>query len=564
MTAIGTPKTSSSSSSSATSYRPPSRAYSSASSGASEERPSAASKEFLILLALIFHIIDAFVLRFEINSATIVTRALMYIFLAIMTHFMIKEHNAFGAIKEYGLWASISIFFIPIFYYFMGLLRISQDFQHNISAVILAIPMYILYLMYFKGFNHDFYKGMEIFRNIFSPISWAKIWFIVLVFLMIFSATVYLPEITDKFQTQGISAEEGARNIGALFSDTWNKLSTNVGGIIPTIKTRYDELWNSTMGERYTGQVEDEYKNRANVEISNFETMSQKFYEGVPISFFPIVNARSFGNDRLELFFNCTAYDSKNKSNIVKGLVYPASIYVERYDDVGVRCDFNTGETNRLKDGNYRVEFTARFGFETWAYTTYAFMERNYANSIRAGGDDLNSKFNIPRKPETPIYTGGPVMLGMNQNINLPITLDYQTGAGFPIGMTLENKNPSEGEIINVKEFRLYVPSPILINPVVGCSHQRTGGTRDPDTGYNIYSFKVPANAPKQSYLTITCSMSMTGLGVDNLLSDPNGVTGATIMGQTEYDYLLKKRLNIKVEKDPYYQYADPIIPNTQ
>jgi len=514
-------------------------------------------REMLVLLAMIFHAFDAFIFGFEINAKTIISRALMYATLAIITHAVLKEHDAFGAIKEYGFWALIPVFFIPVFYYLLSLIKVNADFAHNISAVILAIPIYLIYLMYMKGCNHEFYGGWDFLKNIVSPISWAKVYFIFLVFLVIFSAITLFPQVTELGETPRIAINEGGKAFVELTKNTWTKVSEAITGTGGIIKDRYWELWNQSMGERYTGQVEDEYRARAKVEITNFELKGQKYYEGVPVFFFPIISARSFGDDRLRIDYNCTAYNVSNKSQNVKGNVNPNSpIIIEKYDDVGTTCEFNTDTTNMLSAGSYIVEVNARFEFETWAYTRYAFMEKSYANSVRAGGDDVNIKFDVPRNPPAAIYTGGPVMLGMNQNINLPISVDYSKGASFPVGMTLENKEISKGEIINVKEFKLYVPSAIEVSPGRCTVDSTPTRTTDPDTGYNVYSFSVPPNRPKQSYLTMDCAMMVSSANVNNLLADPNGVTGATIMGKVKYEYVLKETKRIRINKDPYYNAA--------
>lgn len=529
---------------------------------------SRTNKEIIIFLALVVHLLDFAFLNFALTTQAIGIRILMYFLLAGITMILVgdSEHYLSGFKYLLGI-ALIIIFAIPLIVFVAEFLGAPQDIMRTISGLILLMPLFILYLVLGSGI--DFSLGGKNFiqkvLRLFIPfIGWA--WFLIVILFTIFFFA--LIKVTSEVSTSaineagaigidgtGINTQEAIRGAIEIITrplKSAKEFTTNVGDIIrrtgPALNTTFTTIYNNTMGEYYSGRVEQNTE-QTGVFIESINTMGT-YYEGQPVELFAILKVRSFV-DAINLTPTCYAQDLRNESRKIKGKTEPTEILnVYRDDYRGIKCTFPQEEA--FTAGRYEVVFEVNFNFETWAYITLTFMDREFVQSLRFERVDLQSRYNIRPLVRT-IFTNGPVMIGMNDRMELPLTLTTNANNTLPIGMTIENRElGGRGEIVNVTAFELRLPNEFEIEPhkcILPPSTQYSNKT-DEDSiihGYKVHHFDV-TNIPGR-YLTVACSVDIFEEGAKSILNDPTGKRDVTIVGSAKYNYKLIRKTTIDVRK---------------
>jgi len=506
--------------------------------------------QILILITLIVHVVDGLVFQFSIRPGVMATRITMYLVLMVLAHYTLKHTFAQSA-KEFMPWAIISIVVVPLFSMLLRFVGIPEAIITQISAVVVGIPVWLFYFMYIKGLNYK-YEGTSVFGWFLfwlTPVGLARIWF----FVLVVSALIFA------FNSIAISAENlpGAENSGydvvggaQVLVDKINEASKTFLEGIQNIETGVNgsitKLYNDTLGQYYTGQVEQN-KEVTGVFITEFES-KDTLYENQQINIYGLITARSFV-DQVKLTTTCKAQNTKNSTDIILGTTDPKEITIYQQDQQGIICTFENG----LPAGDYKINLTADFNFETWAYATYTFMDRDFVNSIRQGGENVNDKFSIDQKTRT-IYTNGPVMLGLNENLLMPISLttDVTETNKVPVGMTLDNKQSSsttKGTIKTVNKFQLRIPKLFYLDK---CTKEASTPETDANSqDYYVYTFTNINPSLSQSYMSVSCNLGISPSNAAQLLGLTGGKAVVSIIGTAKYNYELSKQIAIKVNKDP-------------
>lgn len=507
--------------------------------------------QILIGLTLLVHVIDGLVYQFSLRAGVVTTRIFMYLVLFIFAHFTFKGNNLAESAKEFLPWAMSAAIFVPLFSALMNFVGAPEAITIQISAIVVGVPILLLYFMYVKGLNYK-YEGDNIFGWIlfwFTPVGLARIWFFILIvsaLIFAFNSLAMNAENLPGAANSGYDVIGGAETLMKNIKDAGQTAIDNIKSIGTGINGSINQFYNNTLGQYYTGQVE-ENKEKTGVFITQFESLDTQ-YANRTINIYGLITARSFVDD-ITLDMKCVAQDTKNSSNTIIGKTEPEQITIYQEDQQGVICTFQNG----LPEGNYKINLTADFNFETWAYTTYTFMDRDFVNSIRQGGEDINSKFDISPKPKT-IYTNGPVMLGINENLLMPITLstNLSNTNRIPVGMTIENKQATattKGTIKNVNTFQLRVPKLFYLEQ---CTKTASNPVTDPNSqDYDVYTFTNVNPYLTQSYLSVSCNLGINPSNAAQLLGLKGGKAVVSIVGTAKYDYELSKQIALKVNKDP-------------
>jgi hypothetical protein len=543
-----------------------------------EESPRIAI-ELLLFVAIFIHFVDAKWFKFSLEPAYMAYRFPLYLTFCVLAHFIINrgwepQDSIFTLLK----WVSIPLFGVPLITWAMNLLSVPENIITTFGTIILALPIILVYVAFVRHKIAPLKGNNAVLRFFFTPSGWARIWLIAItiyIFVILLStmgATIsggdgsLLPGdagiISGSGVPSGIDFPTVSENLIKVITNNANKLSTSFTHLVNGTKTGFADLKNETLGSYYTGTVEQN-KEQTGIFITDFHTTGKQ-YDSMPVVAYGYIRARSFV-ENVTITPSCYAQLINNKSVKFIGTVDPASldnIYIE--DQRGVLCTFdpslNPGMTEQggFPAGRYQVYLVLDFRFQTWAYKQYYFIDRNYLVYLKTSGENPNTKLLIPQKTKT-IYTSGPVMIGMDDSIELPIPLSSENTNYLPIGMTIDNKDPvngAKGEVLRVYNYTLRMPEAFEIKFESGnpCSINRNYIQRIPDEnvpGYNLYLFTTPDVNLSGTYMTLNCNVVVEASSMQSVLPSANTPQLVSVIGTAEYDYKLSKMITITVEKTP-------------
>jgi hypothetical protein len=525
------------------------------------EQVSRASYEIVIFLAIIVHVLDAFWLSFAVTKVTIGYRILMYFFLSLAVHILLNRGVPLkSSLLELFKVSAIPLFVVPFISVILRYFNVPENAVDVISGLTLAFPVWLYYLMYMRGeslpvegtFWHKF------FMTIFTPSGWAKIWFFVLAIAVLFNMSMLLGVQLTEFpgmESSGFDVKTSVNTLGTFSISTFEKMANVITGFVKGITTGFDNWKNESLGEYYRGEVE-ETKKLTGIFIKDFDANGE-VYDNMPLTAYAYIYARSFV-ENISIEVTCLAVNTANKSLIYQGVAKPeriANIHIE--DQRGILCQFENYEGRKgLPAGKYQVYVLLNFNFETWAYKQYYFMDRNYLLYLNSNGLNPNTKENIPLTTKS-VYTSGPVMMGINDKIEMPFAVSYAEDSYMPIGMTIENKMltyNAKGNVVRVNRYDLRLPNAIKVDTsACNIAPSNIVSTADNLSGYTKYTFNIPADSLTGSYMTVNCNLIIPKDEVKNLLPGTNSAARATIVGTAAYNYNLSSMITVTVKKSGQY-----------
>ncbi len=539
--------------------------------GHTEEESPRFLYEILLLLAIIVHFVDAKYLGFSMSTAAMSYRIIMYVIFCVFVHLILnKGWPVQDSILEMLKISAIPLFIVPLISVILNLLSVPDQIVSTISKIVLLFPIWVFYIAYVRQKLMPLGKGWKWIGNLlFTPSGWVRLYslylFIVIIFYFLTAAGAFLTGGVNSgsgFSIPGYSGIPGAENSGfdfevasqgakEFFTNSFTKMYSSLNKFFKGASTGFNDLKNQTMGQYYTGQVEQN-KELTGVFITDFH-VTGKQYDSVPIIAYGYIRARSFV-EGVTINASCYAQSLTNKSVVYAGTADPSrleNIYIE--DQRGVVCTFDQDINGKggLPAGRYQIYLILEFNFETWAYKQYYFLDRDYLIYLKISGENPNTKLGIPQKTST-IYTNGPVMIGMDDKIEMPFAISSNNTNYLPIGMTLDDKPMTygvKGEVTRVNKYTLRLPREFEVKT---CTYKDY--TSQPDgnvTGYNIYTFNIPPNALVGAYMTLNCNLEIAGDSVKNIIPGANTPAIVSIVGTSTYDYKLSKMISITVEKTP-------------
>ena len=515
------------------------------------ERVPTKGSGFLLFLAIIVHLIDA--LRFEFSRSIQVldVRILLYFLLVMATHLLVNRENGINdTFQRYGKVALIPVLGIPILMELLklvsdtGLINISEDTIRNISFILLFVPIYVLYLVYFAGIDYEGKKG-KMFMYKLTNWYFGILMFIGLLWLLLFvisaasTGSGYLGEEENVF-----SARSALQGGGDIISSAFEGVKNAITKVFRPFRQNVTQMYNETLGSYYRGQVE-ENKEITGVFIRDFRSIGT-YYEDNPVELVAQIQLRSFV-DEVNLTTRCHAVEQRNQSNIIRGNTSPSEINnVFRNNYISVRCIFD-----RLPEGRYEVHFVTDFNFETWVYFTLTVMEREFLISLLSDQVNVHREFDILPRTRS-IFTNGPVMLGMNDGMEMPVAISYNQNTMIPVGITIDDRHQAgvaRGNIRSVESFQIRTPKQFDIlreNCVIPSAGELTT-EQDDIEGYNVHTFDLTFRPGV--YTTVGCTAIITPESARQLLANPTSKQEITIAGSTTYNYTLSRRENIQVRR---------------
>ncbi|MGV8169474.1 MAG: hypothetical protein ACP5N3_05445 [Candidatus Nanoarchaeia archaeon] len=516
--------------------------------------------ELLFLAVIAVHLLEFFFWDFSAASNSIITqRSAVYLGLSLLAVWAFNTNLLYGLFTFFFVISFVPIFFIPLISKLLIYLAVPDKVLTVFGTVILLLPYWLLYLRFYLEIDFPS-KGKSpigrFFRALFTPSKWVKTYFAALAIFFIWwlMTTLIIPGASfagGQDAALGGSAKESAKGAVTFVKTGYDSLIEAVKGIGKDIKGGVDTWQNDTTSAYYTGQVEQN-KERTGIFIEEFEA-DGKHYDSMQFVAYGYVKVRSFV-EGVNITTSCYAQNISNKSQIIMGETDPpelTNIYIE--DQRGVICRFGEpGTSNALPAGKYYVVLVLDFRFQTWAYKPYYFLDRTYYVYLRSGGEDPNAKLLIPPRSKT-IYTNGPVMIGMDDTLEMPFTISSENTNYLPLGMTVDDKQSttgSRGQVLRVYNYTLHLPGYFQVQT---CTTKVPTPTNDNNAlGYKIYTFSNDNDLQLNgSFMTLNCNVIIDKDDVSKIIPVENTPAIVSIVGTTEYDYRLSRQLAVTIEKAP-------------
>ena len=278
--------------------------------------------------------------------------------------------------------------------------------------------------------------------------------FLVIMFYVFNAASAYGD--FKKLGTDSLNKKEmqAARDFAAK---SWDNMKSFGKGILDaildlpkSIKSAQERMLAQAEGEYYTGEIDQNAKERLGVYIDEVRATDTFFYEDQPITIWGDLVAKTI-EEPITINVGCNADKTQSK----KAEVYPRSQFnISVSENEGIECTFPKGS---LKKGNHEVGLFADFNFLTMAYIKTYFMDPEAKRALISQSIDPLDRYGITDKEPTPIYTAGPINIGLNVGSSLPLISNRE----FRLAITL--MNVWEGKLKEVSDLYIITPKAVTM-----------------------------------------------------------------------------------------------------
>lgn len=482
-----------------------------------------------------------------------------YFILAIIATFIYKELSEpvnFTRLGFFMLVSAVAVFYPWGISELVSRFGSAQAQQFLGPALGIAAPVWWIYLA-----AHPRDKYTRWFAIIFW-IGW-------LLYIFVLFVLPILPSVTGAPQVYWTFSDirAGAVQFWHTVRDTTTQGGTST---VKTVKDFFSGQVTAVTQEYYTGTVDS---SNSGPPVGVFITDGRPFFTTFDvarddISVSATMKVHTF-SDNVTVKNTCglevldTSSFSSLKPPPIEGVMTPEELRIdytgefqERFalDCVIKNTDYATKlPAGRMLTGN--VVFNTSFGFETWAYAEYGFMQRELVLAFLNENLDPASELGVPRTVLAK-YTPGPVMIGMPTETQ-PFRFDATSGAPNQIpsfGMTFSNAWEGKGRIVSFSLVRAYLPKQFklvtdqcLPSNYLGKPVERTW---EENEQYNYYEFTDVKLPPGESFITIKCPVKVAS-------SDNKGILGTagagkfTWFAQAVYDYELGTKVPVTIKREP-------------
>lgn len=388
-------------------------------------------------------------------------------------------------------------------------------------AGVTLLPLWPLYLLHVLGErNPDGYAA--------KTLVWWKTVLAIVVFVSLIYGLYLAADIGPQFQLPGVDARAG-------LTDAFDKFIEMLKNIWSRITKGVSQAYNP--GAYYRGQVEENKRKPLGVKIVDLRPLDVNVPNGSEVVVYGNVEAVSFLGEQITVIPACLI----DRRGAPSALVDPAEMDIVFGTAGTFQCTFPPMPNT----GTYSVKGSATFPFQTWAYITYTFVDRERATNIARQGQDIKQVLGITQEPIA-TYTNGPVELGMGgtpQPILVAPDDDPILPRGTRIGITLDPGWVS-GTLNHVRRLELKVPS---IFALEDCDRQVTSSGPDQfEPEYTSYVFENTALDVVTTYTSVTCQLVATDAEAARALVSTDTAV-LSFIGVAEYTYTVEARTSVRV-----------------
>jgi hypothetical protein len=370
-------------------------------------------------------------------------------------------------------------------------------------------------------------------------------WIIFLILIMFYNS--YELALKPNLDTPPIDAGQ----VIAKVTELSKKLITDaMSGIIVlpgTIQKAANESWYKATGmEYYTGQVEQNAKEKIGVYIEKVKEADPRNYEDQPITLWATIVAKVYDGgpneeNVLKITPSCTS--DKGKKNEVPGDVQPPGTFsVYSYEQQDIDCIFNPKEGKSLSYGDHTITINARFNFKTKSYKKVNFVDYELFKSMARENIDIYKQYNLD-KNMLAIYTNGPIEVAIEPQDIIPVK-DPGADAQSRVSVSFIFKNRWEGELKKINKVRLYVPTGLAKEY---CNKNFTAvGLEADSTVFELDNVQTYEDSISDVFQAFRCSFNVDD---KSTLLGQSPVSSRYIRVETEYEYELRKAKTINVRR---------------
>ncbi len=298
----------------------------------------------------------------------------------------------------------------------------------------------------------------------------------------------------------GRTISDKINNIAAFSREKWNTINP-----FKALFNFYKEQYDLTVGDLYTGQVDDSSKEPLGVFLKPISLASPTLYDGERITLFSTIKVNTFDKP-VNVNLDCSADN-------IKGEVYPdKSFTVNNYNERTINCMFDEG---MLDAGAHLVKIKASFNFETTGYLKNYFINKETYMQIVSKDKSVWDVYKTDEENPIAKFSQGPVYLGIETGVTQPIVID-PNGDYIEPYLKVSIKNQWSGVIDRVNNLIIYTPKGIELDTRF-CSSSFKRIESDLQ-GYNAFAL----NSTK--WLTNITTYKSLGCKLD--ISDPGEVLG--------------------------------------
>ncbi len=306
-------------------------------------------------------------------------------------------------------------------------------------------------------------------------------------------------------------------------------------------------------GGYYEGQVDQKKAGPdLGVTITQFKAQRATFTEKEPVALWADIQARALGFDQYDQQLSLTAwceYRDPITGKTVKTKVNSYQIY--QYGEEYVDCSFGN-----MTQGAYTVKADAEFDFSTHSYLKTYFMDASRLQIYRMQNKDPLTEFDVTDPSPVSVYTNGPVAVSIGTNENLPLPVPSGKGFSSIFGVTIENQNPNNGIIMQIKSVQFQLPEALSFDPD-HCDFVPGTPTTVTDSvsgeRYNVYTItpdgkKITTQtfSDIDRFITLNCRLDVDD---SSLLLGNSPFATKYLRASVDYDYLLTKQATVIVQK---------------
>ncbi|MBW2986175.1 hypothetical protein KY333_02280 [Candidatus Woesearchaeota archaeon] len=372
-----------------------------------------------------------------------------------------------------------TIFFVI---YAIIALRFRQRYRDDWRAIIVcfALSALVMPLAYMWIGNSYAFGGMLM---VFNPVwiiyllfwheqDYPRMSFLYMVFWIALLAFSFMPMVQDYAGDQGymIPNVSPATAISYMTSSVvqgWFAFTEAIVGIQETVVKETTRSIKIASGDYYTGEVDKGAEKMLGVFLEPLKAAQPKFYAGDPVTVYSTLRAETIA-EPLTIQLKCVA-EGKGKAIAANKIIPDDKFKVETLEEAAIDCIFDN-----LNAEHYTFKLTADFTFSTRAYQRAYLIEKDLLREYRR--ENIDPLEDFPDKKPSTVYTQGPIMIGIGQDVATQPVGIYGPASGIEQGPTLgvTIDNVWLGKLTKLKNLVLFVPKGIEVTDINGISVEAT------------------------------------------------------------------------------------------
>ncbi len=287
---------------------------------------------------------------------------------------------------------------------------------------------------------------------------------------------------------------------------------SDVTQFFSTLADKTKELVQSQLdiatGGYYRGNVEKNQYESLGVYFANVRSADPRFYVGDPITVWGTLRSKTY-KDVVIVKYNCFRWDNDKKIPGDK-IIPDKALPVFTLDEVDTECTFLPSKgAKTVKPGSNIVTLSAEYNFGTDAYLKSYFIDKDRLRASARENIDPLTQFGIKDKTPIPVFTNGPVEIGIKAGPLISVSKDYTVQP--TIGVSLFNRKEIQdkdkklitkwdGKIKQITELIILTPPGVTIQGLDNCN--------SPSLSEDDRKLRCPCNVPFVDYDADKCKNS--------------------------------------------------------